>query len=172
MGCLRTVQDGSIRLLGQELRGATRSRQEALRRRLGFIFQAHNLHESLAARQNTLMGLQVHGRGGDPVRQHAAAVHILESLDLGERSDYLPEKLSGGQKQRVAIARALISNPEVIFADEPTAALDKAAALQVVAMLKALGEQRGTSTVMVTHDARLIDIADRIVTIEDGRLVP
>lgn len=172
MGCLRTVQDGSIRLLGHELRGATRSSQEALRRRLGFIFQAHNLHESLTVRQNTLMGLQVHGRGGDPARQNAAAVHILESLGLGKRIDFLPENLSGGQKQRVAVARALVSNPEVIFADEPTAALDKDAALQVVAMLKALGEQRGTSTVMVTHDTRLIEVADRIITIEDGRLVP
>ncbi|MFN7024862.1 MAG: ATP-binding cassette domain-containing protein [Pseudorhizobium sp.] len=171
MSSLRKVQDGSIRLLGQELRGASQANKLMLRRRLGFIFQAHNLHESLTARQNTLMGLQVHGPRCDPAKQDAATVHILELLGLGQRIDYLPEKLSGGQKQRVAIARALVSNPEIVFADEPTAALDRVAGLQVVQMLKALGETRGTSTVMVTHDSRIIDLADRIVTIEDGRLV-
>ena len=171
MGCLRKVQDGSIRLLGQELLGASPARQEALRRRFGFIFQAHNLHESLTARQNTLLGLEVHGPGGDAMKQNAATVHMLESLGLGDRIDYVPEKLSGGQKQRVAIARALVSNPEIVFADEPTAALDKDAGLLVVRMLKALGDARGTSTVMVTHDSRIIELADRIVTIEDGRLV-
>ena len=172
MGCLREIQEGSIRLLGHELHGANRSTQEGLRKRLGFIFQAHNLHESLTARQNVLMGLQVHGRARDPARQNAAAVHILGALGLGERIDYLPEKLSGGQKQRVAIARALVSNPEVVFADEPTAALDRDAGLYVVRMLKALGKERGTSTIMVTHDARLAEIADRVITIEDGRIVP
>ncbi|KGF70747.1 ABC transporter [Hoeflea sp. BAL378] len=171
MGSLRKVQDGSVRLLGQELRGASQQSQEALRRRLGFIFQAHNLHESLTARQNTLMGLQVHGPRGDAAKQDAAAAHILEILGLGPRIDYLPEKLSGGQKQRVAIARALVSNPEIVFADEPTAALDKEAGIQVVRMLKALGAARGTSTVMVTHDTCIIELADRIITIEDGKLV-
>lgn len=171
MGCLRKVEDGSIRLLGIELRGASAATREVLRRRLGFIFQAHNLHESLTARQNTLMGLEVHG-AGDAGKQNAAAVHILESLGLGDRIDYLPEKLSGGQKQRVAIARALVSNPEIVFADEPTAALDKDSGLHVVKMLKALGETRGTSTVMVTHDTRIIELADRIITIEDGVVVP
>ncbi|MGN7774379.1 ATP-binding cassette domain-containing protein [Phyllobacterium sp. 22552] len=168
MGALRKVQDGSIRLLGQELNGAGQTAQEALRRRFGFIFQAHNLHESLTARQNTLMGLQVHGPGGDGMTQNAAAVHILRSLGLEARIDYLPEKLSGGQKQRVAIARALVSNPDIVFADEPTAALDKDAGLYVVRMLKELGATRGTSTVMVTHDTRIIDLADRIITVEDG----
>ncbi|WP_029621025.1 ATP-binding cassette domain-containing protein [Pseudorhizobium marinum] len=171
MGSLRTVQDGSIRLLGQELRGASQGSQQMLRRRLGFIYQAHNLHESLTARQNTLMGLQVHGPRGDVAKQEAATNHILQLLGLGHRIEYLPEKLSGGQKQRVAIARALVSNPEIVFADEPTAALDRDGGLQVVQMLKALGDARGMSTVMVTHDARIMDLADRIVTVEDGRLV-
>jgi putative ABC transport system ATP-binding protein len=170
MGCLRKLQQGSIRVFGEELRGASEASQEALRRRFGFIFQSHNLHESLTARQNTLMGLQVHGPGGDTVKQNAAAAHILESLGLGTRIDDLPEKLSGGQKQRVAIARALVSNPEIVFADEPTAALDKDTGQHVVEMLKALGQARGTSTVMVTHDTRIIDQADRVMTIEDGCL--
>ena len=170
MGCLRDVQDGSVRLLGTELNGATEAQSVALRRRLGFIFQAHNLHESLTATQNVLMGLEVHGRA-DPERQKSAAHHILRVLGLGERLDYLPSRLSGGQKQRVAIARALVSNPEVVFADEPTAALDKASGHTVVEMLKLLGRERGTTTVMVTHDHRILEMADRILTLEDGRIV-
>ena len=170
MGCLRDVQDGSVHLLGTELNGVDPSVQESLRRKLGFIFQAHNLHDSLTARQNVLMGLQVHGRG-DPARQARAAEHLLTALGLGERIDYLPANLSGGQKQRVAIARALVSNPEVIFADEPTAALDHESGLLVVRMLRQLGAERGTTTVMVTHDNRILELADRIVTLEDGRIV-
>lgn len=170
MGCLREVQGGSVRLLGTELNGAGTAVQEAMRRRLGFIFQAHNLHESLTARQNVLMGLQVHGRG-DAARHDAAAEHLLGALGLGHRIDYLPGNLSGGQKQRVAIARALVASPEVIFADEPTAALDHDSGLLVVQMLKRLGAERGTTTVMVTHDNRILDLADRIVTLEDGRIV-
>ena len=170
MGCLRAVQDGSVRLLGTELNGADPALQDAMRRRLGFIFQAHNLHDSLTARQNVLMGLQVHGRG-DPARQAHAAEHLLGALGLGHRIDYLPANLSGGQKQRVAIARALIANPAVIFADEPTAALDHDSGLLVVQMLKRLGAERGTTTIMVTHDSRILGLADRIVTLEDGRIV-
>lgn len=170
MGCLRTVQTGSVRLLGTELLGADKRTTEALRRRLGFIFQAHNLHESLTARQNVLMALQVHGRG-DPARQSLAAEHLLGLVGLADRVDYLPSKLSGGQKQRVAVARALVANPEIVFADEPTAALDKVSGLRVVQMLRDLGRARGTTTVMVTHDPRILDLADRIVKLEDGALV-
>jgi putative ABC transport system ATP-binding protein len=170
MGCLREVLEGSVRLLGTELRGADMTTQEAMRKRLGFIFQAHNLHESLTARQNVLMGMQVHGRG-DPLRQDMAAAHVLGLLGLEHRIDYLPSNLSGGQKQRVAIARALVSNPEIVFADEPTAALDHDSGLMVVRMLKQLGVERGTTTVMVTHDNRILELADRIVTLEDGRIV-
>jgi putative ABC transport system ATP-binding protein len=170
MGCLRDVQAGSVRLLGHELAGARPAEQVALRRRLGFIFQAHNLHESLTARQNVAMGLAVHGRG-DPALQDRAVSHLLGLLGLGHRLDYLPGNLSGGQKQRVAVARALVANPEVVFADEPTAALDRDSGLAVVGMLKALGRARGTTTVMVTHDHRILDLADRVVTLEDGRIV-
>ena len=170
MGCLREVQGGSVRLLGTELNGASVAAQVALRRRLGFIFQAHNLHGSLTARQNVLMGLQVHGQG-DPAAYRAAADHMLGLVGLGVRLDYLPGSLSGGQKQRVAVARALVANPEIVFADEPTAALDKASGRTVVEMLKALGRERGTTTVMVTHDNRILELADRIVTLEDGRIV-
>ena len=170
MGCLRDVQEGSVKLLGAELLGVGDRQMEALRRQLGFIFQAHNLHESLTATQNVLMGLQVH-RTSAQAQQLKAAHHALTVLGLEDRVDYLPSNLSGGQMQRVAIARALVSNPEVIFADEPTAALDKESGRTVVEMLKALGKQRGTTTVMVTHDNRILELADRITTLEDGRVV-
>lgn len=170
MGCLRDVQDGSICLLGHELMGAGNVLNEALRRRLGFIFQAHNLHGSLTAMQNVQMGLQVH-RLNDPEAERQAARHALSLVGLADRMDYLPGNLSGGQKQRVAVARALVGNPDIVFADEPTAALDKESGLNVVAMLKKLGELRGTTTVMVTHDNRILELADRIVTLEDGRIV-
>lgn len=170
MGCLRAVQAGSIRLLDRELSSSDESVRIDMRRRLGFIFQAHNLHDSLTARQNVMMGLQVHGRG-DPTRQVLAVDHLLRRLGLGERLDYFPANLSGGQKQRVAIARALVSNPDIIFADEPTAALDAESGLAAVQLFKDLGRARDTTTVMVTHDSRILDLADRIVTLEDGRIV-
>jgi putative ABC transport system ATP-binding protein len=170
MGCLRQVQTGSIQVLGTELASADTRTFEALRRRLGFIFQAHNLHDSLTARQNVLMSLQVRGRG-DLDRQSVAAEHMLGLVGLEHRVDYLPGKLSGGQKQRVAVARALVANPEIVFADEPTAALDKASGLRVVQLLRDLGRARGTTTVMVTHDPRILQLADRVVELQDGALV-
>lgn len=170
MGCLREVHGGSIRLLERELFQSDEVTRIDMRRRLGFIFQAHNLHNSLTARQNVVMGLQVHGRGA-PERHAAAADHLLRMLGLGERLDYLPGNLSGGQKQRVAIARALVSNPDIIFADEPTAALDKISGMAAVQLFRNLGRTRGTTTVMVTHDPRILDLADRVVTLEDGRVV-
>ena len=169
MGCLREVQDGSIRLLGHELHGASETLATQLRRRLGFIFQAHNLHGSLTALQNVRMGLQVHGQL-PPATETKAAAHALTLLGLADRLHYLPSNLSGGQKQRVAIARALVGNPAVIFADEPTAALDKDSAATVITLLKRLGTTRGTTTILVTHDPRILDRADRILTLEDGRL--
>ena len=170
MGCLRDVQEGSVMLLGTDLNGSHEAQLIMLRRRLGFIFQAHNLHESLTATQNVQMGLQVHGQG-NAAAQLIATRHMLKIVGLGDRMDYLPANLSGGQKQRVAVARALVSNPEIVFADEPTAALDKESGMNVVAMLKAMGKTRQTTTVMVTHDNRILEMADRIITMEEGRIV-
>ncbi|MFN7009894.1 MAG: ATP-binding cassette domain-containing protein [Allorhizobium sp.] len=170
IGCLRAVQDGSVRLLDHELKGAPQAQLVALRRHLGFIFQAHNLHESLTAAQNVMMGVQVHGGVPDGVAEHAAG-HALGLVGLTDRMTYLPANLSGGQKQRVAVARALISSPALVLADEPTAALDKDSAAEVVDLLKRMGEARGTTTLLVTHDNRILDRADRILTLEDGRIV-
>jgi putative ABC transport system ATP-binding protein len=170
LGCLREVQAGSVRLMGRELRGAGESQLIALRRRLGFIFQAHNLHESLTAVQNVMMGVQVHPGVPDDLARRAAA-RALGLVGLSDRLDYLPANLSGGQKQRVAVARALVGNPALVLADEPTAALDKDNAAEVIDLLKRLGAERGTTTLLVTHDNRIIDRADRILTLEDGRIV-
>lgn len=169
MGTLRRVEDGSVILLGQELAGADNAALTRARRRLGFIFQAHNLHDSLTARQNVQMGLDVHNLPDDQAGRQAVD-HVLGLVGLEERLDYLPGNLSGGQKQRVAIARALVGNPDILLADEPTAALDATTGRQVVDMLKTLGLRRGTTTVMVTHDNRILNLADRIITLEDGRL--
>jgi putative ABC transport system ATP-binding protein len=170
VGCLRGVQQGSVCVLGQELLDADEPLLVQMRRQLGFIFQAHNLHESLTALQNVRLGLAVHGGRADS-EWEPAATHLLGLLGLGERLHYLPSRLSGGQKQRVAIARALVGNPSVVFADEPTAALDRESALQVVHLLKTLARERGTTVLMVTHDSKVIDLADRILTMEQGRLV-
>jgi len=169
-GCLRDVQDGSVQLLDQELNGADENVLVACRRRLGFIFQAHNLHESLTAMQNVRMGLDVHGLQARKDWK-APATHLLNLVGLGDRLDYLPGNLSGGQKQRVAVARALVGNPDIVFADEPTAALDKESGHQVVSLLKRLGTERNTTTLMVTHDNKVLEMADRIITMEDGHIV-
>lgn len=169
-GCLRGVEDGSVRLLGYELRDAPEAELTLLRQRLGFIFQAHNLHESLTALQNVIMGVQVRPGVPDDLARQAAA-RALDLVGLSDRLHYLPANLSGGQKQRVAVARALVGNPALVLADEPTAALDKDSAADVIDLLKRLGAARGTTTLLVTHDNRILDRADRILTLEDGRIV-
>lgn len=170
IGCLRAVQDGQLLLLGHELRGADNATLVRMRRRLGFIFQAHNLHESLTARQNVMVGAQVHPAVPDDLASRAAE-HLLGLVGLAERVDYLPANLSGGQKQRVAVARALVGGPALLLADEPTAALDKDSAAEVIDLFRRLGAARGMTTLLVTHDNRILDRADRILTLEDGRIV-
>lgn len=170
IGCLRAVQDGSVRLLSHQLNGTSEAQLVALRRRLGFIFQAHNLHESLTAAQNVMMGAQVHADVPQALAEMASA-HLLGLVGLAERVDYLPANLSGGQKQRVAVARALVGEPALLLADEPTAALDKESAAEVVDLLIRIGKARGMTVLLVTHDNRILDRADRILTLEDGRIV-
>ncbi len=170
VGCLRSVQEGSVKLLGEELNGASDRTLMLMRRRLGFIFQAHNLHDSLTAFQNVRMGLDVHGKAhGSQIQE--ACMKVLDLVGLADRDDHYPSQLSGGQKQRVAVARALVGNPDVIFADEPTAALDKEMGQQVVELIRELANQRKTTVFMVTHDHRILDYADRIIKMEDGRIL-
>ena len=119
---LRSAQEGSLQVLGKEVCGATQSQLTQLRREIGYIFQSHNLHQSLTAQQNVEIALQLHPLTAAERRTKAG--EMLESVGLGQRLHYFPDDLSGGQKQRVAIARALVSHPKLVLADEPTAALD------------------------------------------------
>lgn len=170
VGGLRTAHFGSLRVLGQELCKATTEQLVQARRRNGYIFQAHNLHRSLTALQNVCMGLEVHGDLSRTEMQRRSA-QMLEVVGLGHRLNYYPDNLSGGQKQRVAIARALVSRPKIVLADEPTAALDSKSGRDVVNLMQNLAKEQGCTILMVTHDNRILDVADRIVHMEDGKLV-
>jgi len=167
---LRSPQEGSLKLLKQELLGASPEQLIQARRHIGYIFQAHNLLKSLTALQNVRMSLQLHPNI-PPAERSQRAVQMLEAVGLEKRLDYYPSDLSGGQKQRVAIARALVSHPKVVLADEPTAALDSTSGRDVVNLMQKLAKEQGCTILMVTHDNRILDIADRIVYMEDGMLV-
>lgn len=167
---LRSPQSGSCQILGKELCGASNQELVQARRNNGYIFQANNLHRSLTASQNVQMGLEVHGKyNKSEMRDRAVA--MLEEVGLADRIDYYPDSLSGGQKQRVAIARALVAHPAIVLADEPTAALDSKSGRDVVNLMQKLAREQGSTILLVTHDNRILDIADRIVHLEDGRLV-
>jgi len=168
LGALRTVQDGEVEVLGHPLAGLSASQLVGVRRDIGFIFQAHNLFPSLTALQNVKMALEL--KNGDAGRIRARAVEVLSELGLAERIDYKPGRLSGGQKQRVAIARALANRPKLILADEPTAALDEASGRDVVNLLKRLAQEEGCTSLIVTHDNRILDVADRIVSMVNGHI--
>ncbi len=169
VGGLRSVQEGSVRVLGHELRGAGEVERIAVRKKIGYVFQAHNLLDALTASQNVQMALR--GVSGlTRVVADARALEMLGAVGLRERAHDYPHQLSGGQKQRVAIARALVVQPRLILADEPTASLDKKSGRDVVDMLHRLAKQQGCAVILVTHDNRILDIADRIVHLEDGRI--
>jgi putative ABC transport system ATP-binding protein len=169
MGGLRSPQEGNLKILGQELAGATKNQLVEVRRNIGYIFQAHNLLKCLTARQNVQMSLELHPEYS-PKEAAAKATTMLEAVGLGHRVNYYPDNLSGGQKQRVAIARALVSQPKLLLADEPTAALDSKSGREVVELMQQLAKEQGCTILMVTHDNRILDIADRIVHMEDGYL--
>ena len=167
IGALRTLQEGSLTVMGQELVGLSNADLVEVRRGIGFIFQAHNLFESLTAAQNVEMAVELKGEFHSKREQ---AVSILEQVGLEHRVDYKPSSLSGGQKQRVAIARALVNKPNLILADEPTAALDKKSGREVVTLMQKLAKEENCTILMVTHDNRILDVADRIINLVDGRL--
>ncbi|NJK35732.1 MAG: ATP-binding cassette domain-containing protein [Oscillatoriales cyanobacterium SM2_2_1] len=166
IGALRSLQQGSLQVLGQELAGSSKQKLVQLRQKIGFIFQSHNLFFALTARQNVMLSTDMHPQRGDRER----AAEILARLGLKERIDYHPHALSGGQRQRVAIARALVNQPPLILADEPTAALDRQTGRDVVTLMRQMAEEQGTTVLMVTHDNRILDVADRVINLVDGAL--
>ena len=169
IGALRQVQAGSVQVLGTELSGATRSVQQQVRSRIGMIFQGHNLLRCLTAEQNVQMGADLLPALSYRARRDRAR-EWLRAVGLGDHLGKLPHDLSGGQKQRVAIARALAASPSLLLADEPTAALDRSTGREVVDLLKGLARDQGCGVLMVTHDPRILDVADRLVAMEDGQL--
>jgi putative ABC transport system ATP-binding protein len=169
LGGLRSCQDGSLKILGQELKGASKEQLADLRLNVGFIFQAHNLMMFLNARRNVRLSLELHDRFYDQDMDRLAN-EMLEKLGLGEREDYMPANLSGGQRQRVAIARALVGQPKILLGDEPTAALDKESGRNVVELMQQMAREHNTTIIMVTHDNKILDVADRIIIVDDGRL--
>ena len=169
IGGQRSLQEGSIRIDGHELAGVSKTRLVNLRRHIGFIFQSHHLLSALTACQNVQMPLSFDKRQtAHSSRQRA--LEMLARVGLEEHADKKPAALSGGQKQRVAIARALVNNPRIILADEPTASLDSKTGREVVDLIQKLARQSGCAIVLVTHDPRILDVADRLIHLEDGML--
>lgn len=168
IGALRSVEEGSLKVLGQELNGSDEWQRVEIRRRIGFIFQSHNLVSSLTVLQNVSLLLQL--CEPNPRQRIERACNLLEAVGLSHRLHHYPDELSGGQRQRVAIARALAPEPELVLADEPTASLDSQSGQDVVELLGDLCRRRGSAVLLVTHDLRLLKDADRIWRIEDGRV--
>lgn len=164
---IMTPTEGSVHLLGEEITGLSRSKLARFRlENIGFIFQGFNLFPALTALENVEVVLNIKG-----IRKHAATKQarlLLEQVGLAEKANQLPRDLSGGQKQRVAIARALGGEPKLIMADEPTAALDSHNGYAVIELLHRLAKDQNRTVLMVTHDPRIVDFADRVVNLEDG----
>ena len=169
IGALRTVQQGEVSVLGESLHGAGRRRRQQVRRRIGMIFQGHNLLRCLTAEQNVQMGADLLPDLSYRARRDEAR-QWLRAVGLEDHMAKVPYALSGGQKQRVAIARALAANPRLLLADEPTAALDSRTGREVVELLRRLAREQSCAVLMVTHDPRIVDVADRLLQMEDGRL--
>ena len=169
IGALRSVHEGRLEVLGRDLSRLGAGDLVEVRRDLGFIFQMHNLFEALSAYENVKMAAQLGDGSTTELRRRGTG--ILQRLGLGHRIGYKPRFLSGGERQRVAIGRALVNRPQLILADEPTAALDRDATMNVIRLLKQTTVEDGAAVLMVTHDHRVIDSADRLVHMVDGRIM-
>lgn len=169
MGGILAATAGSVKIQGIEIVGLRESQMPRIRlRHIGFIFQGFNLFPALTVRENVAVALDLHGIGGR--RAHARAEELIGQMGLVDKLHTHPANLSGGQKQRVAIARALAGNPPIILADEPTAALDSQSGRVVIDLLSNLARRENRAVVIVTHDPRVLEHADRIVHIADGRI--
>lgn len=169
MGCILRPTSGLVSIGGEEVTGLKESQLPRVRlARIGFIFQGFNLFPALTVRENVELALELKGIRGRPARHLSS--ELLERVGLLDKALQWPANLSGGQKQRVAIARALAGEPGIILADEPTAALDGTTGRAILDLLRELAHEKGRAVVIVTHDSRALAYADRIVTIEDGRI--
>lgn len=170
LGCILTASSGEMHLAGHQAVGLSSEELAEIRRlHIGFVFQSYNLFPTLTALENVLVALDVRdARSADPMETAAEA---LKAVGLGHRMHNYPSKLSGGEKQRVAIARSLAGRPSVVLADEPTAALDSENGKAVMELLKEVAKDPTRAVMAVTHDHRTLHYADRIITIEDGRIV-
>jgi len=165
---LDTPDGGQVHIGGQDItRMSDRELTKLRRRHIGFVFQSFNLLPTLSAQENVVLPLAIAGRRPDAAELDA----LLERMGLIERRDHRPAELSGGQQQRVAVARALIARPTVLFADEPTGNLDSTAGAEVLGLLRDAVDRDGQTTIMVTHDPRAAAIADRVLSLADGRVV-
>lgn len=169
MGGILAATAGSVKIQGTEIVGLRESQMPKIRlQHIGFIFQGFNLFPALTVRENVEVALDLHGIRGR--RARARAEELISQMGLPEKLNTHPANLSGGQKQRVAIARALAGNPPIILADEPTAALDSHSGRIVIDLLRNLARHENRAVVIVTHDPRVLEHADRIVHIADGRI--
>ncbi len=170
LGCVLAPSSGKAFIFGEPIHGKRESQLPELRLSyIGFIFQGHNLLGSLSSEDNVALPLELRGYSKKQAREEARAT--LEAVGLADKLGSRPDELSGGQRQRVAIARAIAGRPPLILADEPTASLDAESGMQVTQLLKRLCVERGHTALVVTHDNRIFHLADRIVRIEDGRLL-
>jgi len=169
IGGLRQAFHGSVKVLGRQFINSNEQIKVKTRQQIGYIFQQHNLLKSLTALQNVCMTLEINSTMTE-LQRHDRAAEMLIAVGLGNRLDYKPDQLSGGQRQRVSIARALVGQPKIILADEPTASLDKQSGYEAVNLLKCLAKESQTTILLVTHDYRILDIADRVVELEDGMI--
>jgi len=172
IGGLKTGAKGGLEILGKDIISAGSDDLLQLRRRVGFIFQSHNLLPYLTAIENIRVGLEIH----DSWRQQGLSIienrcsELLELLELGPRARFKPKDLSLGQKQRISIARAIANKPKLILADEPTASLDKDSARIAITLLRDLASTNECAVIVVTHDNKILDYADRIIHLENGTI--
>ena len=170
LGCMLTPTSGSIRIRGRTTDGANAGALAKLRRdHVGFVFQTYHLFPTLSALDNVRLALDVRDERGRSAI--ARSRRVLEIVGLREKQHALPRELSGGEQQRVAIARAIVANPSTILADEPTGALDGANGQTVMTILAEVARDPQRAVLVVTHDPRIVPFADRVIHIEDGRII-
>ena len=170
LGCILRASDGELEVLGENVTTLPEKELPRIRRdAIGFVFQGFNLFPTLTAAENVALALDVRGKRGEAAKERAVA--LLGEVGMEDKAWSFPADLSGGQKQRVAIARALAGDPPILLADEPTAALDSTSGRTVMDLLQRLARGHGRAVVLVTHDPRVLPFGDRIIHLEDGRIV-